>query len=56
MQESFSVMADEATTMRDPFFYRWHAWIDDTFQKHKESSHVRRYSPSEVTEQTLLWF
>nr|ADF43211.1 pro-phenoloxidase 2 [Biston betularia] len=46
--ESFGVIADEATTMRDPFFYRWHAWIDDTCQKHKESTHVRRYTRSEL--------
>ncbi|XP_063833186.1 phenoloxidase subunit 2-like [Ostrinia nubilalis] len=46
--ESFGVMADEATTMRDPFFYRWHAFIDDIFQKHKESTFVRPYSNSEL--------
>nr|AAC34256.1 prophenoloxidase [Hyphantria cunea] len=46
--ESFSVIADEATTMRDPFFYRWHAYIDDTFQRHKESPYVRPYTRSEL--------
>lgn len=46
--ESFGVIADEATTMRDPFFYRWHAWIDDTCQKHKESEFVMRYTRSEL--------
>ncbi|XP_050666694.1 phenoloxidase 1-like isoform X1 [Leptidea sinapis] len=46
--ESFGVIGDEATTMRDPFFYRWHAFIDDTFQKFKESTHVRPYSRSEL--------
>ncbi|XP_053617529.1 phenoloxidase subunit 2 [Plodia interpunctella] len=46
--ESFGVIADEATTMRDPFFYRWHAWIDDFFQKFKESTHVRPYTRSEL--------
>ncbi|XP_023951055.2 phenoloxidase 1 [Bicyclus anynana] len=46
--ESFSVMADEATTMRDPFFYRWHAFIDDLFQTFKESTHVRPYTRSEL--------
>ncbi|XP_063833191.1 phenoloxidase subunit 2-like [Ostrinia nubilalis] len=46
--ESHSVMADEATTMRDPYFYRWHAFIDDLFQKHKESPHVRKYQRSEL--------
>ncbi|KAF9795753.1 hypothetical protein SFRURICE_018881 [Spodoptera frugiperda] len=46
--ESFGVIADEATTMRDPFFYRWHAWIDDTCQRHKESQYVRPYTRSEL--------
>ncbi|CAH0402813.1 unnamed protein product [Chilo suppressalis] len=46
--ESFGVIADEATTMRDPFFYRWHAWIDDFFQKYKESASVRPYTDSEL--------
>ncbi|XP_021182404.1 phenoloxidase 1 [Helicoverpa armigera] len=46
--ESFGVIADEATTMRDPFFFRWHAWIDDICQKHKESSYVRPYTRSEL--------
>lgn len=35
--ESFGVMGDSATAMRDPFFYRWHAYVDDIFQAHKES-------------------
>ncbi|XP_045454185.1 phenoloxidase 1-like [Melitaea cinxia] len=46
--EQFSVMADEATTMRDPFFYRWHAFIDDMCQKFKESTYVRPYTRSEL--------
>ncbi|XP_072934538.1 phenoloxidase subunit 2-like [Epargyreus clarus] len=46
--ESFSVMADEGTALRDPFFYRWHAFIDDLFQKFKESPHVRSYVRSEL--------
>ncbi|XP_011202561.2 phenoloxidase 2 [Bactrocera dorsalis] len=33
--ESFGVMGDSATAMRDPVFYRWHAYIDDIFQEHK---------------------
>lgn len=28
-------MADAATAMRDPIFYRWHAYIDDIFQEFK---------------------
>lgn len=34
--ESFGVMGDPATAMRDPIFYRWHANVDDIFQEHKE--------------------
>ncbi|CAK1590052.1 unnamed protein product [Parnassius mnemosyne] len=33
--EQFGVMGDSATAMRDPVFYRWHAYIDDIFQLHK---------------------
>lgn len=33
--ESFGVMGDSSTAMRDPVFYRWHAYIDDIFQEHK---------------------
>lgn len=57
LQESFSTIADEATTMRDPLFFRWHAWIDDFFQRHKESDAVRRYTRSEVIlcSQGSLW-
>nr|AII22868.1 prophenoloxidase [Antheraea pernyi] len=33
--ESFGVMGDSATAMRDPVFYRWHAYIDDIFSLYK---------------------
>ncbi|CAG9576271.1 unnamed protein product [Danaus chrysippus] len=33
--EQFGVMGDSATAMRDPVFYRWHAYIDDIFQLYK---------------------
>ncbi|XP_039745914.1 phenoloxidase subunit 1 [Pararge aegeria] len=33
--EQFGVMGDSATAMRDPIFYRWHAYIDDIFQLYK---------------------
>ncbi|XP_026333079.1 phenoloxidase subunit 2-like [Hyposmocoma kahamanoa] len=46
--ENFAVMADEATNMRDPFFYCWHAYIDDLFQQHKQSPYVSPYSISEL--------
>ncbi|XP_026465404.1 phenoloxidase 2-like [Ctenocephalides felis] len=33
--ETYGVMGDSATAMRDPVFYRWHAFVDDVFQEHK---------------------
>ncbi|CAH1733225.1 phenoloxidase 1-like [Aphis gossypii] len=33
--ENYGVMGDSATAMRDPIFYRWHAYIDDIFQEFK---------------------
>lgn len=35
-RESFGVIGDSATAVRDPAFYRWHAYIDDHFQTHKK--------------------
>ncbi|KAK2587196.1 hypothetical protein KPH14_002940 [Odynerus spinipes] len=35
--ESFSIMGEPATAMRDPVFYRWHAFCDDVFQEHKNT-------------------
>ncbi|XP_025414834.1 phenoloxidase 1-like [Sipha flava] len=35
--EKFGVMGDSATAMRDPIFYRWHAYIDDIFQEFKST-------------------
>lgn len=43
--ESFGVMGDSTTAMRDPVFYRWHAYIDDIFQEHK-----RRLKPYTLEE------
>lgn len=34
--ESFGVIGDSTTAMRDPVFYRWHAFVDDLFQEHKQ--------------------
>lgn len=39
-------MGDTATAMRDPTFYRWHAFIDDIFQKFKGS--LPRYTVEDV--------
>ncbi|XP_063832838.1 phenoloxidase subunit 1-like [Ostrinia nubilalis] len=33
--EQYGVMGDSTTAMRDPFFYRWHAFVDDVFDLHK---------------------
>lgn len=33
--EDYAVMADVATAMRDPVFYRWHTFIDTIFLKFK---------------------
>nr|P85046.1 RecName: Full=Phenoloxidase subunit 1; AltName: Full=PO-P1 [Simulium damnosum] len=32
--------------MRDPFFYRWHSYIDDIFQEHKER--LRPYTEAQL--------
>lgn len=45
--ESFGVMGDSATAMRDPVFYRWHAYIDDIFQEHKAT--LPRYSVPQLS-------
>ena len=34
--EDFGVMGDFTTAMRDPIFYRWHQYLDDMFNRHKE--------------------
>lgn len=40
-------MGDTATAMRDPIFYRWHAFIDDLFQEHKNT--LPRYTEDQVS-------
>ncbi|CAH1163694.1 unnamed protein product [Phaedon cochleariae] len=44
--ESFGVMGDSATAMRDPIFYRWHAYIDDIFQRFKST--LPRYTVAQL--------
>lgn len=34
--ESFAPIGDNTVAMRDPVFYRLHAYVDDLFQQHKE--------------------
>ncbi|XP_020292379.1 phenoloxidase 2 [Pseudomyrmex gracilis] len=35
--ETFSVMGEPATAMRDPVFYTYHAFVDDVFLEHKNT-------------------
>ncbi|KAL7300486.1 hypothetical protein TKK_0006488 [Trichogramma kaykai] len=35
--ESFAIMGDATTAMRDPVFYRWHAFVDSLFTLFKDS-------------------
>lgn len=44
--ESFGVIGDSTTAMRDPIFYRWHAFIDDVFQQFKAT--LPRYSVNQL--------
>nr|BBM95985.1 tyrosinase 2 [Plautia stali] len=44
--ETFSIMGDTATAMRDPIFYRWHGFIDDLFQEHKNT--LPRYTTQQL--------
>ncbi|XP_065204184.1 phenoloxidase 1-like [Planococcus citri] len=36
-QEASGVMSTSETAMRDPIFYRWHAYMDDIFQHYKRT-------------------
>ncbi|CAH1402251.1 unnamed protein product [Nezara viridula] len=44
--EGFSIMGDTSTAMRDPIFYRWHAFIDDLCQEHKNT--LPRYTTQQL--------
>ncbi|KAK9503580.1 hypothetical protein O3M35_010109 [Rhynocoris fuscipes] len=44
--ETFGVMGDPTTAMRDPIFYRWHAFVDDMFQEHKNT--LPRYTTQQL--------
>lgn len=35
--EGTAVMGSTTTAVRDPFFFRWHSFIDDLFLRHKET-------------------
>lgn len=44
--EDYGVMADVATAMRDPIFYRWHAFIESIFVKFKNT--LRPYQSTDL--------
>lgn len=44
--ETFGVMGDSATAMRDPIFYRVHAMVNDIFTEHKNT--LPRYTVPQV--------
>lgn len=44
--EDYGVMADVATAMRDPVFYRWHAFIDSICVKYKNT--LASYQPAQL--------
>lgn len=45
-QENFAVMGDSTTAMRDPIFYRWHAFVDSVFTEFKNS--LPAYNPNQL--------
>lgn len=45
-------MGDSATAMRDPVFYRWHAFVDDVFQEHKNT--LPQYTVQQVRNNTRI--
>lgn len=47
-------MADAATAMRDPIFYRWHAYIDEIFQEYKAT--LPAYNDKNVRNFLRSWF
>ncbi|XP_074031041.1 phenoloxidase 1 isoform X2 [Leptinotarsa decemlineata] len=44
--ESFGVIGDSTTSMRDPWFYCWHAYMDDIFQNFKST--LPRYTVEQL--------
>lgn len=46
VQEQSGAIADQATALRDPAFYRWHAFLNDLFLKHKHT--LPSYTDDEV--------
>lgn len=46
LQETFGIMGEPATAMRDPVFYRFHAFTDDVFLELKNT--LPEYSLQQV--------
>ncbi|XP_068086719.1 phenoloxidase 1 [Anabrus simplex] len=44
--ENLGVMGDSTTAMRDPVFYRWHAFVDDIFEEFKRT--LPRYTVDQL--------
>lgn len=45
--ETYGVMGEPSTAMRDPVFYRWHAYLASIFQLHKNQ--LQPYTTQEVS-------
>lgn len=54
IQEEGSVMSHSETTVRDPIFYRWHAYIDDIFQHYKRK--LKAYTKDEVCKYQYAYY
>lgn len=52
--ENFSVMGDPAVDLRDPVFFRWHAFIDDMFTEYKST--IPRYTVQQVNIINVITF
>ncbi|XP_065201970.1 phenoloxidase 1-like [Planococcus citri] len=44
--ELFGVMGESSTAMRDPIFYRWHAFVNGMFEEYKHT--LPPYTPQEL--------
>lgn len=50
--EDYGVMADVATAMRDPVFYRWHTFIDSICVKYKNT--MAPYQPNQLLNNGII--
>lgn len=49
--ESYGVMGEPSTAMRDPVFYRWYAFLVDIIQLHKKN--LPAYTEREVSSSSI---